>query len=297
MAVLFNNIPNCKVITSDFPVGTISKFKRKDFELFLRALYEVRNEMPTHLVDYIGDFREKLVLRLIGKGDIIQIGWEKGHPFNRIIRNPIGQGERYIKISKTIPNVYESYEIFTDTIIKHLGICVEDVERVGWAYNFDYVRVIGLHPFASQKCKEWPVENWKALARILLSKGIEVVVFGGQSDLINMKEIFYEFGEKVRLICGDVMMFSSELKKLDLLIGLDSFGVHMAEYSMVPSIMLNGANNKDLYSPPHATVIYSSGGCKYWPCYNKPSCSGNNKYICIKSISVSSVLNEIVKRI
>jgi heptosyltransferase-3 len=154
---------------------------------------------------------------------------------------------------------------------------------------------IGVHPFASQDCRKWPAASWIDLVTQLLDAGLEVTAFGSGIDRPALDEMFGIFGNRVRIVTTGIPDFARELAGLDLLVGLDSFSVHMAENVGTPSVMLNGANNPVLYAPPHAKVMSSSGGCAAWPCYNKPTCIGGPaEYVCIRSIAVQRVRDAVL---
>jgi heptosyltransferase-3 len=106
------------------------------------------------------------------------------------------------------------------------------------------------------------------------------------------------FGNRVRISTGSIPEFARELARLDLLVGLDSFSVHMAENVGTPSVMIVGPNDPALFAPPHAAVLSSSGGCAAWPCYNRPSCIGTaGEYVCIRSIPVEQVQAAVAGRL
>lgn len=297
VAFLFEGIPDCTVVCSNFPVGTNRAFGWSAAVEFMRAALRVRRHHPTFVLDYVGDFRERLFSRLAGGRRLLHIGWAQGHAYGQIIRNPFGDGHPAFIVQPDIPNVYAAYQAFTDWLISTYGrkrpvSASDQVARRSDAAS------VGLHPFASQDCRKWPQSSWTTLAAALLEANLEVVAFGAPAERGVLETMFGEFGDRVRIVTDSIPQFMHELSKLQLMVGLDSFSIHMAERVGTDSVFINGANDPTLFSPPHALVLRSSGGCQAWPCYNRPSCVGSTaEYVCIRSINVERVCEAVADKL
>src|SRR3982074_3030463 len=88
-AWMFEEIGNCKVISSPFPVGTMQRFRGREMMSLLRAAARIRALRPSVSIDLVGDVRERMLARLIGSTRHLHIGWERSHPYGRLIRNPL----------------------------------------------------------------------------------------------------------------------------------------------------------------------------------------------------------------
>jgi len=163
VAFLFENLHDCDVVVSPFPVGTSKEFGWAGLGCFLRAVRRLRAARPSVTLDLIGDARERLFARLIGSPDHRHIGWALGHPFARIIRNPFGPGRPICTVPASIANVYEAHKIFLNTLTDQGDFTAVQQMAPSAPIPRPLSRV-GLHPFASQVCKLWPMENWRALA-------------------------------------------------------------------------------------------------------------------------------------
>lgn len=291
---LFSHLNNCEVITSPFPVGTNKQFDLKGLGQFLKAVYCLRKIKPTVSLDMIGDFRERFFAKLIGFQPHHYIGWEKGHPFARIIRNPFGASKPICIVPISVSNIYAAYQLFIDSVnpvIRFDSNILPSLKR-----GASSVKRIGLHPFASQECKLWPESNWRELAHWLLDKGIAVTVYGAPSERDALLRIFSELKKQPEYFTKSIPELDLDIKRLDLMIGLDSFSVHMAERNGVRSIMLNACNHPTLWVPPLCQSISKSGGCLMHPCMNIPRCiSEERKYVCIRSLDPKVVADETEK--
>jgi heptosyltransferase III len=251
----------------------------------------VRRRRPSVSMDLIGDLRDRLFARLAGTPRHLHIGWAEGHPFNRLIRNPLGVGQPFVTVPNELRNVYAAYEFMLHKLAPTRGTPpAAGVVRAASALR------VGLHPFASQACKLWPAANWQQLTRDLLDGGAKVSAFGSPSEEPALQALLGEFGERVRLVTGSIVNFASETSDLDVLVGLDSFSVHMAQRQGARTVVINAGNPGDLWAPPLGAVLASSGGCARYPCYNVPSCEGTvGEFACVKSVDAGHVLRAVTR--
>ncbi len=295
MAFLFEDIADCEIICSQFPVGTNKQFGGLAVVRFLRAAWQVRRRRPSVTLDLIGDMRDRFFAHLAGSPRHLHIGWAMGHPFTRVIRNPFGRGRPVITVPTDIPNVYAAHELILEALVPTLKPADLRPLQIGASPPMKQPSRIGLHPFASQKCKLWPDDNWRRLvSELLLDQNVEITAFGSPSERGGLEALFGEFGQRVTLITGSISNFAHQTSKLDVMVGLDSFSVHMAQRQGVRSVTINAGNQPNLWAPPGGVTLASSGGCAAYPCFNIPTCEGSDKqYACVKSITVLEVLDAI----
>ena len=295
MAFLFRDMPQCEVVCSQFPVGTRKDFSPREAIRFFRTARRIRRCAPTVSIDLIGDFRERIFARLAGSRRHVHIGWARGHPFSRIIRNPFGTGSPTITIPAHTINIYSAYQLILNALAPGAAQS-SAAERAGTAHSGVARRPrIGLHPFASQECKLWPAENWGQLIGQLLDEEAEIWAFGAPSDRQALVRLLGGAAGRVRLVVEDIESFSKELGSVDVLVGLDSFAIHLAWREGVRSVMINAGNPPGFWSGPSlGSVLANSGGCSHYPCFNAPRCKGSRgEYACVKAISVAQVLESV----
>jgi heptosyltransferase III len=100
-----------------------------------------------------------------------------------------------------------------------------------------------LHPFATNPAKAWPRERFLKLARRLATSGAEVVVIGGAADDFAP---FYEF----RTLQGaPLLAIKSVLASASLFVGNDSGPAHMAAAFGVPTVVLFGVSDPQIWGP------------------------------------------------
>ena len=93
------------------------------------------------------------------------------------------------------------------------------------------------------------------------------------------------------MVTGDIEEFFAAVSRLDLMIGLDSFSVHLAQRAGVSSIMINAGSPPELWRVPSGITLAASGGCRSYPCYNVAPCRGT-KYenACVRAIAEADVM-------
>lgn len=287
LSFLFEDINKCTIYCSDFPVNIRWFFKIKKIVQFFITLKRIREWKISFTIDLIGDFRERFIVSLLSPPKKIYIGWDSNSIFFKTIKNPFGTGNPFFVVPYNIKNIYLSYNIFVNKLLgKEINLFPVFKQKRN-------IINVGLHPFASEECRIWPFDNWRMLASELNKRNCKLIIYGSPDDRKKIELNFSNFNFPISYFTANLEDFRRSVSNLDLLIGLDSFSVHLAESVQVPTIMISGANHPDLWAPPSSKVISSSGGCKQYPCMNRPSCQySSKKYICIKSISVNSVLEK-----
>jgi heptosyltransferase-3 len=267
------------------------------FPKFIPRLFKLRSNHYDICINAVGDFRENILTSLVNAKEKWSVRWEQGHPLAKVIHS--GQYwlmDEKVFISRSCRNIYDIYA----RIAKELGcinICntlidyeadIDGLKRSGKSIGY-----IGIHPFASQACRKWQFEKWSELISLIVELGYKVIIFGAPSERRTMDQVFKQWrtDSRVSFITEELNTFFTSVKHLSGYIGLDSFGIHAAFALGIPSVMINGANDPSIWAPPGTRVIGNGGGCKYYPCYNKPKCVGTKEeFICIKSVTVNEVI-------
>jgi len=290
---LFSDLPGCEVVTSAFPVGTSKNFGGAAVLRFLRAALLIRRRRPAMTIDLTGDVRERCFARLLGAARHVHIGWADDHAYNRLIRNPLGKGHPLITVPAQVASVYAAYEQFLHALVPDdAGEAPSPGER-DQAPAGSALRV-GIHPYASQPSKLWPEESWRQLIAALLDRGTHVVAFAAPAERAALRALLGELADRIELRTGPLPQFAADLRSVHLLVGLDSFAVHMAASQGLPTLMINGGTPPGLWTAPSGRILASSGGCAHYPCFNTAPCRGTvHENACVRAISPATVLADI----
>ncbi len=293
-AFLFEDIAGCRIVCSQFPVGTNKQFGGRAILQFLKAAWRIRRLRPSVTIDLIGDVRDRWFARVAGSRKHLHLGWAQNHPFTRLIRNPFGTGTPAVTVPAHISNVYEAHKLLLDSLVPMTYDSPQSKLRTHSALPTKALQ-IGLHPFASQKCKLWPDQNWRDLVTNLLEgDGRNITAFAAPNEREALERLFRQFGDRITLVTATLSDFARRVSELDVLVGLDSFSVHMAQKQGVHSILINAGNPESLWATPDGRTLSNSGACKHYPCFNIPKCEGTQyEYACVKAIRVDDVVRAV----
>ena len=295
VAFLFQRLSDrVEVTVNRFPVGTNKQLTVRAFLALIASIFRFRRRSFSLSFDLLGDFRDVALGRLAGGQVHISPVWETDHPLAQITRpSPSRWIHHPVAISSTTPSIYAAYETICAEITGKLGGRLRSLEVAATSQR-GTKPCVGFHPFASQECKLWPSEYWRALAGGLQERGWEVQAFSAPSERGRLAEVFGGSLPDGALISESLPRFVERVAELNLLIGLDSFSVHVAHMVGVRSIMLNGANDPRVWAPASCEVITEPVGCGNQPCLNKPSCVGTAyQYSCMVAISPARVISTV----
>jgi heptosyltransferase-3 len=275
-----------------FPMGTVKQFDARAAWRLGRILPALRRERFDLCVNTTGDFRENLLGWLVRPRANAAPVWAPGHRYRRLVRpGLLGLVNRPVPVPKEVLNVYE--------VRDHLARALGCAQILGPSLPVTPVHRpaggplrVGIHPYASQRSKLWPWENWLSLVRSLLRRGCAVDVFcaANERETVRRELAPVLSMPDVRLSVGPLREFFSRVAALDLLIALDSFSVHAAQALGVPSILLNGANDIALWTPPNSTALSKGEICPWFPCLNKPRCERTPApFACMSALTVADV--------
>ncbi len=295
---LYKDYSNIEVVNSYFPIGTNNNFHALKIFNFLAVYFHLLKLKPLYTVDFIGDSRELLLGLSLFPKKHLNITWAKKHQFNNLILKIFKTRKPFVTIPLSCKNIYQAYEIMSDKITFFLE---EEGFKKSKVNNFYYfnknknkIKAIGLHPFASQECKMWPLDNWIKLVCELRLKKFKLFLFCSPDEADKAKNIFKKVLDDLEIISVDLSELPIQLKKIKLMVGLDSFSVHLAHKYNIQSIMLVGGNSAELWTPPNGFYIKTSKQLDCQPCFNKPTCvNTKNQYLCLTSIEVKNVIKII----
>lgn len=98
---------------------------------------------------------------------------------------------------------------------------------------------IAIHPWTSDPVKQWPLENFKELAKeILRNTGLKVIIVGGKEELNKGRELFAGLGVIDLTGRTSLLQLGAVLKICKLLISGDSGPVHLASALGIPVLAL-----------------------------------------------------------
>ena len=168
----------------------------------------------------------------------------------------------------------------------------EEENEVSFSYVPDCPLVIGMHPGAKDKFKQWNPKHFIELGRKLVKeKGAKILITGDPSEKSLADEIASHIPGATSLAGKlSIRIMAALIEKLDLLITNDTGPMHIGFAMETPTFALFAPTDSNLCGPykiNHAVVIQKPQTCI--PCLRK-SCASP---FCMEQISLENVYEAI----
>jgi ADP-heptose:LPS heptosyltransferase len=108
---------------------------------------------------------------------------------------------------------------------------------------------IVVHPGSGSRRKNWPIVKWVHLISDLLSRGIRIVVVGGEADHDQIAHLGNQFGTDLSFAVDWPVRNLAALLANRVFIGHDSGISHLAAATGAPSIILFGPTDPKIWAP------------------------------------------------
>jgi heptosyltransferase-3 len=130
----------------------------------------------------------------------------------------------------------------------------------------------------------------------LYARGNDLVLFGAPRECGRLQADFADEIKdmKIAVVAGDIAGFRANLSQVDLLIGMDSFSVHLAYALSLRTVVLYGPSDRRILAPPGSLGISAGHLCDDYPCnYKYPCRNQTREYICCRGIEVDAVIDAV----
>jgi ADP-heptose:LPS heptosyltransferase len=295
----FNDIPNL----SFFPFEP--KGKHKGFWGLIKLFIALKKQRITAVADLHNNLRSKIICILFFFTGIKTSALDKGRKEkaeltrknNKILRPLKLTVLRYADVFKALG--------FPFTLRNTLAESIPDVldkETFPFALLPKTKKWIGVSPFAQHKQKVYPLHKIEAVMLALANSGHHLFIFGGSEEEEQIAGRWEEKHQNITSVVRKINL-NEELKlisNLDVMLSMDSSGMHLASLKNVPVVSVWGATHPyagflgygqaikdavqtDLYCRPCS--VYGNV-----PCYRGDFACMNNLP---ESVVISTVLNKL----
>jgi len=282
------------LITAEFPIaGGLPKVLKGGWISLIKSIWILRGLKIDASIDFIGDTRESFLGMLIGSRRHYSPQWPPSHWMQHLIWHTQIPGVHYFPVK---PNNDEVYQ-FIPTLLSELMGSKLSYERNSKSEKlvFNSPPKIAFHPYSSQSFKQWPTQSWIELAKLLSPCVLSTDIICSGSEEKAAQEQFSACNPPIYITsCDSLEKLITQIQGIDLLIGVDSFLVHLASALGKKTIVINAGNLPQWWAPPNSLAIGQSGGCSYYPCFNEPKCIGKpTESFCINSITPEQIMAAI----
>lgn len=169
-----------------------------------------------------------------------------------------------------------------------------DANKLQTALDSGY-KVVVMHAGASKRYKQWPVENFMTLARLIVAKGYRLLLIGaGEIDAEINAKISEAVGTvECQNLCDQLSLpeLAYTLSNAYFVIGNDSGPSHLGSALGVPGVVLFGPTEIGLWRPlgRQTTVLHHKELCQN-DCTRHHCRIG---YACLKEVSPEEVMRQL----
>ncbi len=304
-AAFFQNIKGVTVIPAD-----VDK-EYKGLKGLWRLFQKLKSEKFELIIDLHDHLRTKFLRSLFFLTGIHTEVFKKG----RSEKKQLTRSNH--KLNKVLPHTVERYQEVLERCGYHFPLLEgphllsqNNVVQVldAWLVQNDLPkkeRWIGVAPFAMHRSKIWPLENYHQLLSLLLQKEtFRFFLFGGGAkEIAFFNSLKKEFPTQVTIIAG-VMKLDQELalmKKLDLMLCVDSSNMHFAVLTGAPVLSIWGGTHPSVGFGPfqrnEESIIQISNdelSCRPCSVYGKETCARGD-FACMTMITPQMVAERVSK--
>lgn len=296
-------LANTKYVDEIIEYSPLWVKKIRKIEFIRSTVYlirKLRREKFDIGIEIRGDIRQLFLMWLCNPSNICGYSFTGGKNIITIPIDDDGQIKHLLIHHKQIAETVLNTKIKDEDFIPKILLSTEQLlekERIKKGYS---KLTIGIHPFASNEIRQLEFHKINSLIK-KLNKEFNLVIFFGPDDIKYEKELLNGIEmDKVEIFKDNLQKFILKVSTLDVYIGMDSGGAHIAASLDIPTVAIFGPAN-DYYSKPIGrnivkTISISDNLVKCRPCNQKQCVNSIYKY-CLKEIKVEMIVDEVKKLI
>lgn len=303
--VIIVSRPLFKAFFSDIKDVTFHSLDTKGRHRGIGGLYELYRELKRYEVVGIADLHDNLRSRILSSYFRLT-----NIPIARIDKNRTKKKKLTRRKDKEILPLRRTVQSYADVFVK-LGFRLKLSNKLVKVHkevpnsfshyftNNDYVN-IGISPFAQHKTKVYPLHKMEEVVKHLSAKGYRLFIFGGGEE---ERMIAEEWQKRMRNIYSLISKVSLEaelaiISKLDLMISMDSAGMHLASLMGVGTLSIWGSTHPYAgflgYGQKEENCVQIDLYCRPCSVYgNKPCYRGD--HACMHGITSGTIIAMVEK--
>jgi len=159
---------------------------------------------------------------------------------------------------------------------------------------------LGIAPFAKHKGKIYPLERTEEVIKSLNNKDVKLFLFGGS---VLEEEICLQWQQKYKTVISLVRRITMEqelilISQLDVMMSMDSAGMHLASLEGVPVVSVWGATHHYAgflgYGQSENNIVADNIECRPCSIYGNKPCFRKD-YACLYNIDPETIVNSLNK--
>lgn len=213
---------------------------------------------------------------------------------NKVLKPLVSMPERYADVFRALGFKFQlTHQLKRDK--KHLSPALQQ-------YVESNTSVIGISPFAKHKEKVYPLEKMELVVQELTKRNYKVLIFGGGAEEAAIAAHWENQYPNTQSLINKITL-TEELQiisNLDVMVSMDSSGMHMASLMGTPVVSIWGATH------PFAGFLgygQSEDDCVQIDLYCRPCSVFGNKtcyrgdYACMHGIESGMIVERIIRKL
>lgn len=161
---------------------------------------------------------------------------------------------------------------------------------------------IGVSPFAQHLQKVYPLHKMEKVVTELAKKGHQIFVFGGTSEEQAIAESWAIQHEGINSVVRKMKLHEEIqlISKLDVMLSMDSSGMHLASLENIPVVSIWGATHPYAgfmgYGQSIANAVQMDLYCRPCSVYGNTPCYRGD-FACMNNLSEQSVIDAVLNKL
>jgi len=280
------------------------KTKHKGIIGIYRLFKELKSYKATALADLHKNLRSNVVSRLFWFTGISMASLDKGRAEKRALTRkenkeflPLkSSAQRYADVFATLGFPFT----LKNTLTKQPEILNQAILKISGKKGAQ--KWIGVSPFAQHSQKVYPLDKMDNVLTALATAGHRIFVFGGGQEEQKIAEKWAITHENITSLIGKLNLSEelSIISNLDVMLSMDSSGMHLASLKGIPVVSVWGATHPHAgflgYGQSLANGIQVDLACRPCSVYgNKPCHRGD--FACMNQLSESHIIQKVLNTI
>jgi ADP-heptose:LPS heptosyltransferase len=294
-AAFFDDIPRLNYIAADLdrdysgPGGIIKLFR------------ELKTGRYDALADLHNNLRSKILRRLFRLSGLTYAYIDKGRSEKKLLTRFPGKVLKPLKLTtERYADVFRKLGfqlVLEHRLIKQPVQLTDELIAITGEKTRQW---IGIAPFAKHKGKIYPLERMEEVVSILNNRDITIFLFGGsllEEEICRQWESHYK--NVISLVnCLTMRQELLLISQLDVMLSMDSAGMHLASLEGVPVVSVWGATHHYAgflgYGQSESNIVADDIECRPCSVYGDKPCFRKD-YACLYHIDPATIINSLNK--
>jgi ADP-heptose:LPS heptosyltransferase len=284
----FTEIPNLNFL------GFEPKGKHKGFLGLIKLFLEIRKHKVSQVADLHNNLRSKILCFLFFWSGIQTVSINKGRT---------GKKRLTRKHNKELVPLELNVSRYADVFVK-LGYSINLKNRLIpiSILKREHEKWIGVSPFAQHIQKVYPFYKMETVLTELANKGFKLFIFGGSPEEALVAESWSAKNSNITSLVKKISLTEelNFIEKLDLMLSMDSSGMHLASLKNIPVVSIWGATHPYAgflgYGQSINDTVQIDLYCRPCSVYGNVPCYRGD-FACMNNLNPQTVIDKVLDKL